>query len=241
MQCRYVAYYRVSTDKQGRSGLGLEAQKASVMAHAAASGCDIIASYTEVETGKRDNLENRPELRRAIAHSRRSRATLVVAKLDRLSRSVAVTSLLHQSGVDFIACDNATANRLTIQILAAVAEDEARRISDRTKAALLAYKARGGLLGASHPRSRNLTAEARNKGAAASAAVAHRTALEAYEDVAEAIQEARTAGLSLRKIASRLCADGLTTRRGRPWNAVQVARVLSRLRSGPAASHRKIP
>lgn len=226
MKCRLVGYYRVSTDKQGRSGLGLDAQRASVTAHAVASGCEIIASYMEVETGTRDTLENRPELRKAIAHSKRSKGVLVVAKLDRLSRSVAVTSLLHQSGVDFIACDNPNANRLTIQILAAVAEDEARRISDRTKAALLAYKARGGLLGASHTRSRNLTPEGRRRGAITSAICAKRSASEAYEDITETIQDLRAKGFSLRQIAARLTDGGQTTRRGKAWNPMQVARVL---------------
>lgn len=225
---RYVAYYRVSTDKQGRSGLGMDAQQASVTAHASAVGAEIVGSYTEVETGKRDGLENRPELRKAISHAKRSKATLVVAKLDRLSRSVALTSMLHQSHVDFIACDNAAANRLTIQILAAVAEDEARRISERTKAALLAYRARGGLLGASHPRSRNLTLAGRRKGACASAIAAQRAAMEAYQDVAEAIHTMSVDGLSLRTIAHELTALGHSTRQGKPWNPVQVARVLRR-------------
>jgi DNA invertase Pin-like site-specific DNA recombinase len=213
-------------NKQGRSGLGLEAQRASVAAHAVASGCAIIASYTEIETGKRDTLENRPELRKAIAHSKRSKAVLVVAKLDRLSRSVAVTSLLHQSGVEFIACDNPNANRLTIQILAAVAEDEAQRISDRTKPALLAYKARGGLLGASHARSRNLTPESRRKGALRCAMGARRSASEAYEDITETMQHLRAKGLSLRQIAATLTDAGQTTRRGKAWNPMQVGRVL---------------
>ena len=121
--------------------MGLEAQKAAVAAYVAISGCSLVRTYTEVETGKRDSLENRPEFRRAIAHAKRAKATLVAAKLDRLSRSVAVTSMLHTSGVEFVACDNPGANRMTIQILAVVAENEARMISTRTKEALAAYKA----------------------------------------------------------------------------------------------------
>ncbi len=134
-----IAYYRVSTARQGQSGLGLEAQQAAVAAF-----CEPIETYTEVETGKRSD---RPELQRAIAACKRMGATLVVAKLDRLARNVAFVSTLMESGVEFVACDNPTANRLTVHILAAVAEDEARRISERTKAALAAYKARGGTLG----------------------------------------------------------------------------------------------
>lgn len=147
MLCKLVSYLRVSTVRQGASGLGLEGQQAAIAAHARATGCVIVGEYVEVETGKRDSLGNRPELQKAIAHAKRSKATLVIAKLDRLARSVAVVSMLHSSGVDFVCCDNPTANRMTIQILAAVAENEARQISERTRAALGAYKARGGILG----------------------------------------------------------------------------------------------
>lgn len=222
---KYVAYFRVSTDRQGQSGLGLEGQRAAVLQHAGVG--EIIAEYTEIETGKRDSLDNRPELRRALAHARRSRVTLVVAKLDRLTRSVAVTSLLHQSNVDFVCCDNPHANRLTIQILAAVAEDEARRISERTKVALVAYKARGGILGAARPQSRNLSSEARKRGAHASARSRKILMVTAYEDLAARIHALRSSGRSLRAIAQALNDDGHTTRRGRPWNATQVSRVLT--------------
>lgn len=223
---KYVAYFRVSTDRQGKSGLGPEGQRAAVVQHVGTAG-DLIADYTEIETGKRDSLENRPELRRALAHARRSKATLVVAKLDRLTRSVAVTSLLHQSNVDFVCCDNPYANRLTIQILAAVAEDEARRISERIKVALAAYKARGGILGATRPQSRNLTPAARRSGASASVLKRALLTADAYEDVAAQMGELRLSGRSLRAIAEALNRDGHTTRRGRPWNPIQVSRVLA--------------
>lgn len=164
MGCRLVALRRVSTDKQGESGLGLEGQDAAIAAHVKATGCDLIATYTEVESSTYDDLAERPELMKAIRHAKRSKATLVIAKLDRLVRSTIAMAALRSSGVKFVACDNPYANELTIDILVAVAADEARRISDRTKAALKAYKARGGLLGISLPQCRNLTDEARERG-----------------------------------------------------------------------------
>ena len=156
IQVKLVPYYRVSTAKQARSGLGLEGQDATVQRFAEAHGATILKSYVEVETGKRSD---RPELAKAVAHARRSKATLVIAKLDRLARNVHFLSGLMEAGVKFLACDQPSANELTIHILAAVAQDEAKRISERTKAALEAYKARGGKLGASRPECRNLTSE----------------------------------------------------------------------------------
>jgi DNA invertase Pin-like site-specific DNA recombinase len=139
-----IAYYRVSTDKQGESGLGLAAQQAAVEKFLGTKPDD---QEVEVESGKR--AENRPALLRAIERCRATGARLVVAKLDRLARNCGFICSLLDSKVDFIAVDNPNANRLTVQILAAVAEDEARRISDRTKAALSATKARGQKLGGS--------------------------------------------------------------------------------------------
>ncbi len=143
MEPKLVAYYRVSTKQQGQSGLGLEAQEIAVRDYAKGTGAAILAKYTEIESGK---LADRPQLAKAVAHARRAKAKLVIAKLDRLARNVAFLSALMDSGVEFVACDNPHANRLTIHILAAVAEDEARRISERTKAALAAAKARGAKL-----------------------------------------------------------------------------------------------
>ncbi len=137
---KIVAYYRVSTKRQGRSGLGLDAQRLAVEGF----GGNVVAEYTEVESGKH---ADRPQLVAAIQHARSTRARLVIAKLDRLARNVAFVATLMDAGVDFACCDNPHANRLTIHILAAVAEDEARRISERTTAALAAAKRRGVLLG----------------------------------------------------------------------------------------------
>ena len=219
-----IGYYRVSTKRQGRSGLGLEAQEKAVQDYQREHGGRVLATYEEIETGKR---ADRPELARALAHAKRSGAVLLVAKLDRLARNVAFTSALMDSGVDFVACDNPHANRLTIHILAAVAEHEARMISERTRAALAAYKRRGGLLGASLLQCRNLSDKARAKGRKAASKVVSDQAHQAYADLLPSMLQWRQAGLSQQAIADRLNERGHTTRRGKPWNQVQVLRVLT--------------
>ena len=220
-----IAYYRVSTRKQQQSGLGLEGQRAAVTEYTERQDAALLAEYLETESGKR---ADRPELAKAIAHARRARAVLVVAKLDRLARNVAFTSTLLESGVEFLACDNPHANRLTIHILAAMAEDEARRISERTKAALAAAKRRGVKLGASRPECRNLTNEARQRGAIAGAAVAKRQADEAYGDLRGFLTELCPA-FSYRQIAEILNLRGERTRQGKPWTDVAVLRASRRL------------
>lgn len=227
MTLKLVAYYRVSTAKQGASGLGLEAQREIVNRYAASVGGLVIHEVTEVETGKR---ADRPELAKAILASKRGKATLVIAKLDRLARNVYFVSGLMESGVDFVACDNPAASRLTIHILAAVAEDEARLTSERTKQALAAYKARGGLLGAARPGfTGHLADEAREKGRTVAARVNSEKAREAYEDVIPTIEEMRQQGRTLREIAAELTSRGYQTRSGKEWNHVQVSRLLSRM------------
>jgi DNA invertase Pin-like site-specific DNA recombinase len=222
-----IPYYRVSTKQQGASGLGLEGQRAAVEAYSQRTGGVIKASYTEIESGKKND---RPELARALGHARRAKATLVVAKLDRLARNVAFLSALMDSTVPFVACDNPEANRLTLHILSAVAEAEAKAISDRTKAALAAYKARGGMLGSARPGHWDGREDKRLGGLAkarmASGKEKAKRAKEAYADLVPAVQTMKAEGLSLRDMAARLNADGHTTRRGKPWNPVQVARVL---------------
>lgn len=217
-----VAYYRVSTKKQGDSGLGIDAQKAAVAGHVSGAGCELVASYVEVESGKNDA---RPELAKAISHAKRAKATLVIAKLDRLARDVHFVSGLMKAGVAFTACDNPTANNLTIHILAAVAEDEARRISERTKAALRAAKVRGTVLGATI--AANRTREGTLKGVAAARIAKATQRLEAYVDLGPMIVELATQDLSLQKIADAMNERGEVTRRGRRWNAMQVSRVLA--------------
>jgi DNA invertase Pin-like site-specific DNA recombinase len=145
---RFVAYYRVSTDRQGRSGLGLEAQQKAVMDYLNGGAWELVGEFIEVESGKKSD---RPELSRAIDACRKHKARLVIAKLDRLSRNLAFVATLMESGVEFVAVDNPHANKLTIHILAAVAEHEREAISERTKAALAAAKARGKRLGTPRP------------------------------------------------------------------------------------------
>jgi DNA invertase Pin-like site-specific DNA recombinase len=249
---RLIGYRRVSTQMQGKSGLGLEAQEHAIASYCAMVKGQLLQTYTEVETGKKDTIENRPQLMNALSHARRTRATLVIAKLDRLSRSVYVTATLHRSNVDFVCCDNPTANRLTIQILAAVAEDESRRTSVRVRESLAEYKAgrrisarvrllypdgvpadvaeaTAGKLGSALPECRdNLSHEARKKGAKSAGVRAGQLADEAYTDLAPMMIAWRAEGLSQRAISDRLNAAGHTTRRGRPWNQVQVLRCLRR-------------
>src|SRR5215218_3176352 len=141
---RFVAYYRVSTDRQGKSGLGLEAQQKAVLDYLDGGKWELVETFTEVESGKR---ADRPELAKALEACRRHKATLVIAKLDRLSRNLAFIATLMDSSRDFVAVDNPHATRLTLHILAAVAEHEREMISARTKAALQAAKARGKRLG----------------------------------------------------------------------------------------------
>ena len=145
---RFVAYYRVSTDRQGRSGLGLEAQQKAVTDYLNGGAWELVGEFIEVESGKR---ADRPELVRAMEACRNHKARLVIAKLDRLSRNLAFVATLMESGVEFVAADMPFANKLTIHILAAVAEHEREAISERTKAALAAAKARGTRLGTPDP------------------------------------------------------------------------------------------
>jgi DNA invertase Pin-like site-specific DNA recombinase len=224
-----IAYFRVSTVKQGASGLGLEGQAAAVESFATRIDKPIVARYTEIESGRNSA---RPELAKALAHARRSKGTLCVAKLDRLSRDVEFLAKVMNSGADFVACDNPAANRLTLHILSAVAESEARAISERTKAALQAAKARGAKLGSARLGHWDGREEARlaglMKARTVAAAVRTERAAQAYADLQPTMAELRAKGMTLAAIAVELNKQGHTTRRGRPWNPVQVARVLER-------------
>ena len=225
---KLIAYYRVSTLEQGRSGLGLEAQEAAVKRHAKQCNGQIIAHYREVESGKR---ADRPELAKAIGHARRAGAKLVIAKLDRLARNVAFISALMENGLEFICCDNPHVNRLTLHVLAAVAEEEARAISARTKAALAAAKARGVKLGAHRPgfwtaKRKAAWAAGLPKARERSAAVRRASALRGLADLLPAIRAMRGSGKTLQSIADSLNEQGHQTPRGFHWAAASVQRAL---------------
>ncbi|MBN4054990.1 recombinase family protein [Acidimicrobium ferrooxidans] len=220
---KIVGYIRVSTKGQEASGLGLEAQRAAIDQFEASIGGRLIAAYTEVESGRK---KQRPELSKAVAHARRSGATIVVAKLDRLGRNVAFLAALLEASGKIHVCDLPGANRMMLQMMMVVAEHEAEAISTRTRDALAAYKARGGKLGASLPQCRNLTPEARSRGAKAAGVSAKAAAADAYTDLIPIVTDLRQSGLTLRAIAEKLNELGHTTRRGKPWNPVQVSRVL---------------
>lgn len=211
---RIVAYIRVSTDKQGRSGLGLAAQVAAIGAYAEQHGAEIIETYREVESGKKND---RPELARAMARAQKTKATLVIAKLDRLSRDAHFLLGLQKAGVPFVACDMPYADSFTIGIMAMVAQKEREMTSQRTKAALAAAKARGVKLG---------SPIAAQTARVASEAKSHKaTAL--AKNIAPIIESIERSGVtSLTGIAQALEARGIKTPRGATtWQPTQVARI----------------
>jgi DNA invertase Pin-like site-specific DNA recombinase len=212
----YIVYLRVSTARQGDSGLGLDAQRATVEAFVRQQGGAIVGQHVEVESGKRSD---RPELAKALQAARKGRATLLIAKLDRLARNVLFIAKLMDAGVDFIACDQPFASRLTLHILSAVAEDEARRISERTKAALQVAKARGVKLGSP------IAAET----AAMARAARSKHAYRANSTRRAVIRDIEGSGVTtLSGIARVLQARGVKTPAGRDeWHPVQVSRLLA--------------
>jgi DNA invertase Pin-like site-specific DNA recombinase len=215
---RLVAYYRCSTFKQQKSGLGLAAQREAVQQYATSRKADVIAEYVETESGRKCD---RIQLTEALAYARKKQATIIIAKLDRLGRSVHFISGLMESGVPFDCADRPGADPFRLHIEAAIGEEEARKISTRTKEALRAAKARGILLGASRPACRNLTTIARQRGTTSTRAKA--TAF--YADVLPIIRERRMAGATLDAIAAELNNSGRTTQRGLPYTATAVYRV----------------
>lgn len=219
-QGSFIAYYRVSTARQGRSGLGLDAQKRAVKDFLNGGPWELLGEFVEVESGKDDD---RPELEQALAMCELSGATLVVAKLDRLSRNLAFLAKLQESGARFVAADMPEANELTIHIMAAVAQAERKAISARTKEALAAAKARGVRLGGNRGNLEDL-----RKGPAKSAEVRSREAAERALKVRRQIEATGMEGRSLRQIASALNKRGITAPRGGKWHAAQVKTVLER-------------
>jgi DNA invertase Pin-like site-specific DNA recombinase len=219
MNTAFVAYTRVSTERQGASGLGLAAQTAAVEQYVAGKGV-VVASFVEVESGANSA---RPELAKALAAAKRMKAVLVIAKLDRLARNVAFIANLMESGVNFVAVDNPTATKLTIHILAAVAEAEREAISARTVAALQAARERGTVLGGRRENGHVLGAADFAK----SAARRRDDAREAYADIVPVVCDLRAQGDSLAVIARKLDAAGYRTRNGSSWSSMQVSRVLA--------------
>lgn len=223
---RFVTYLRVSTERQGKSGLGLEAQRAAVAAHVLGRG-EVVAEFVEVESGKR---ADRPQLALALAEAKRAGAVLLIAKLDRLARNVAFIANLLESGVEVTAADMPEANRFVLHIMAAVAEQEGRAISERTKAALAAAKARGVKLGWSSPERASEQRQAAKKGAAVNRARAFTHA----KNVLPVIEQIMAGGASLRQIADDLNARGIKTARGGLWYAGTVKNVLARQQEAKA-------
>jgi DNA invertase Pin-like site-specific DNA recombinase len=215
---KFVSYLRVSTARQGRSGLGLEAQRKAVEDYLNGGSWQLVKEFVEVESGKK---ADRPQLEKAFQLCRLLGAKLVIAKLDRLSRDAHFLLGLEKAGVDFVAADIPQANRLTIGIMAVMAEHERRMISERTKAALAAAKRRGVKLGGD--RGARLTAKQRALGVAALQAKARARA----SDLAPIVRELQAGGVvSLRAIAAGLDERGIPAARGGKWSAVQVSRLL---------------
>jgi DNA invertase Pin-like site-specific DNA recombinase len=219
-----VAYLRVSTRNQGISGLGIDAQRAAVESYCQSTGHELIDEFLEIESGARSS---RPILREAIDRAKATHSLLVIARLDRLSRSSRFIGELLDGDLRFVACDLPSANRLVMQILAAVAEEEARAASIRTKAALAAAKARGVVLG--NPG--HLTDEGRSRGGKTTVALRRRERDEALARVARRIRELRVAGAGYKKIAAILNAEHCRTVRGKKWQPMLVWKAVRRMKA----------
>lgn len=211
-----VTYIRVSTAQQGRSGLGLEAQKQAVASFLSEGDWEQLDEFVEIETGKGSNaLDRRPQLKAALARCRAIDAVLVIAKLDRLARNVHFLSGLIEAGVEFQACDMPSANRFTLHIMAAVGEHEREMISQRTKSALAAAKARGKVLGT--PANLLPNVELRRADAAKFA-----------NRLSGVLESMRAAGKSQRAMVSELNSLGVLAPRGGNWSLVQLQRILTK-------------
>lgn len=234
---RLVCYLRVSTDKQGIRGLGIEAQRNAVIEFVRRAGPDakLLAEYVEVESGRRSD---RPELAKAIEHARNAGTTLVIAKLDRLSRDVHFLTGLEKAGVEFVACDLPNANRLTITILAAVAEHEREMISQRTKAALTVARERIAKTGQrKHPNVKRLgnpygAHALRNSDNAAAIAAIKAKANATASRLQSVLRALQAEGItSVRNIAKTLNESGVLSPNGRDWHPNTVVRISKRIAS----------
>lgn len=214
---QFVTYYRVSTSRQGISGLGLDAQRHSVAQYLSGSVKTTVGEFVEVETGKGSNaLEKRPQLRLALDLCRKTGATLLIAKLDRLARNVHFVSGLIETGVDFIAADMPNANKVMIQMHAVMSEWERDQISERTKAALAAAKARGVVLGATGPANLKTCNDQRRQKA------------QEFRDRLGPVLDGMVAqGLTRRGMVERLNALGIKAPMGGSWSLGQLQRVLT--------------
>ena len=212
MDGKFIAYFRVSTAQQGRSGLGLEAQQSAVRGYLNGGNWELVGEFTEVESGKK---KDRPQLAAALAMCRKHKATLVIAKLDRLARNLHFISGLMEAKIDFVAVDMPNANRMTVQIMAVFAEEEARAISARTKAALASAKARGVRLG---------------KHGATLGAMNHARASQDAVQLLPIVDGLRGQGLrSPRAIAEALNRQGVKTPQGKLWHRTSIQRLLLRM------------
>ena len=222
--CKVIAYYRVSTEGQGRSGLGLDAQRQAVTALCQSRGWHIMADYTEVESGK---SADRKQLIAALHHAKVTGGTLVIAKLDRLSRNAAFIAALQDSGAKFIAADMPEANELTVHIMAAVAQAERQAISKRTREALAAAKMRGVKLG--NPNGAAAIRRAARGNSAAVKVISH-NAVSFALDLAPIIEQLREEGItSLPQLARKLNEGGFATARGGKWHPSNVKNVCQRI------------
>jgi DNA invertase Pin-like site-specific DNA recombinase len=218
---RFITYARVSTQRQGQSGLGLEAQRYAVAEYLGANRSNVVGEFVEVESGRKNS---RPELQKALAACRVHRATLVVARLDRLARNAAFLLTLRDSDVDFVCADMPQANRMTIGILGVVAEAESEAISVRTKAALAAAKRRGAKLG--NPQLWK-SPEIQRKGRLIANANSHAASVQRAAKLMPIVKELREAGAdSYRALADALNARGVPTARGGRWEASHVQRLM---------------
>jgi DNA invertase Pin-like site-specific DNA recombinase len=222
---KFVSYLRVSTERQGKSGLGLEAQRQAVADYLNGGNWELIAEFVEVETGKRDD---RPRLREALHRAKVTGATLVIAKLDRLSRNLAFIATLQDSGARFVAADMPEANETMIQFLAVIAQHERKMISTRTKAALAAAKARGKRLG--NPNLAALQSAGAGQPGWTAGADSNREAANKFaRDVLPVVEAIRGDGItSLNGIAAALNDRGILTARGGQWYATTVRNLVNR-------------
>jgi DNA invertase Pin-like site-specific DNA recombinase len=222
---RAVAYYRVSTAEQGRSGLGLDAQRTAVEDYLRRVGAILVAEFTEVESGARND---RPQLKAALNRATLSNATLVIAKLDRLSRNAAFLLTLRDAGTEMVAVDMPNANAVTLGIMAVIAEEERRLISERTKAAMRAAKARGVKLG--NPNGAEAFRRTGFSGSKIGTQVNKANAQRRAESLREVLSEIRADGAeSYAAIAKALNERHITTRLGKTWKPCSVKMVLMRL------------